>query len=385
MKKLYWKLHELDWKVHLTVAIVALVGFLCVKHFKIYVPAPHYEEKLEAATLMKEAMDVIDNYRMKYISDDTDNSKAEMKSGLIGIPFSPITTIISHREYKQITINPNWAAVMIDFYKQAGIKKGDTIAAGFSGSFPALNLAVLAAAEIMQFKIIAINSVTASSYGANIPDLSWPDMHKILNKEGIISNRLVAASLGAGRDLGLGVQDVARSIKLDGKQIIKNIISRNDLEFIYKMDTQKNLNKRMDIYYFYAGNNDIKAYVNVGGGIMSVGGYRNSLKIFKPGLNIVSKPEVNFDSIMVRFAKQDVPVIHIRHIRELCKTSNMPCELNEIPAPGQGVIFGSYEYNQLLVIFVLILICVLLLVLVKTEYAKIIFFSNKQPPSEPML
>ncbi|WP_069470770.1 poly-gamma-glutamate system protein [Candidatus Marithrix sp. Canyon 246] len=378
MKKIYWKLHELDWKVHLTVAIVALVGFFCVKHFKIYIPAPHYEEKLEAATLMKKGMDVIDNYRIKHISDDTDNSKAEMKSALIGIPFSPITSIISHREYKQITINPNWAAVMIDFYKQAGVKKGDTIAAGFSGSFPALNLAVLAAAEILQLNVIAINSVAASSYGANIPELSWPDMNRILNDKEIISSTSVAASLGGGQDIG-------RGIKNNGIEILKNIISRNKLDFIDTITEPDNLNKRMEIYYKYARNNDIKAYVNVGGGIMSVGGYR-SKKVFKPGLNnIMSERPIRFDSVMVRFAKQSVPVIQIRHIRELCKTSNMPCELNEIPSPGEGVIFGSYEYNQFLVILVLIIICGLLLVLVKTEYAKIIFHSKKPRSSEPMI
>ncbi len=378
-------------------ATVALIGLLCAEHFKIYVPAPHYDEKLEAATLMKKGMNVIDHYRLVHTSDenidddhthiasDTDNKKAEMKSGLIGIPFSPITSIISHREYKQITINPNWAAVMIDFYKQAGVKKGDTIAAGFSGSFPALNLAVLAAAEIMQLKVIGINSVAASSYGANIPELSWPDMNRILNEEGIISTHSVAASLGAGQDIGLGVQDVGPNIEKDGIQIIKDIISRNHLEFIYQVDSQKNLKSRMEIYEKYAGNNDIKAYVNVGGGIMSVGGFRNSKKIFKPGLNILSEPAVNFDSVMVRFAKKSVPVIHIRHIRELCQTSNMPCELNKIPVPGEGVIFGSYKDNQLLVIFVLIFICVLLLVFVKTEYTNIIFSSNKPPPPEPML
>jgi len=390
MKQLYWKSCELDWRVDLAVATVALIGILCVEHFKIYVPAPHYDEKLAAATLMKKGMNVIDHYRMEHTSDentdddhthiagDTDNKKAKMESGLIGIPFSPITTIISHREYKQITINPNWAAVMIDFYKQAGVKKGDTIAAGFSGSFPALNLAVLAAAEIMQLKVIAIYSVASSGYGANIPNLSWPDMNRILNEEGIISTRPVAASLG-------GAQDIGRGIKTEGIQLLKNIISRNKVEFIHTKTEPDNLNQRMEIYYKYAGDNDIKAYVNVGGGLISVGGYYIK-KLFKPGLNkVMSEPAVGFDSVMVSFAKKSVPVIHIRHIRALCKASNMPSELNKIPPPGQGVIFGNYKYNQLLVIFVLIFICVLLLVFVKTEYANIIFFSNKPPPPSPML
>nr|VFJ87592.1 MAG: hypothetical protein BECKH772A_GA0070896_1000431 [Candidatus Kentron sp. H]VFJ89394.1 MAG: hypothetical protein BECKH772B_GA0070898_1000431 [Candidatus Kentron sp. H]VFJ95997.1 MAG: hypothetical protein BECKH772C_GA0070978_1000432 [Candidatus Kentron sp. H] len=106
MKKLYWVSVELDWRVDLLVAIVAVVGLLSVTHFKLFVPAPHYEEKLAAATLMKKGMDVIDRYREMHHIDDkyaddgnvnvaggTDDTQSKMKSGLIGIPFSPITSI----------------------------------------------------------------------------------------------------------------------------------------------------------------------------------------------------------------------------------------------------------------------------------------------------
>nr|VFJ73100.1 MAG: poly-gamma-glutamate system protein [Candidatus Kentron sp. FM]VFJ73846.1 MAG: poly-gamma-glutamate system protein [Candidatus Kentron sp. FM] len=405
MKKLYWKSCELDWRVDLFIAMIAALGLVCIQHFKVFVPAPHYEEKLAAANLMKKGMNVIDHYRKAHIDDkyadnehaghdpvkiagDTDDKKPKMESGLLGIPFSPITSIISPREYKQITINPNWAAVMVDFYREAGLEKGDTIAAGFSGSFPALNFATLAAAEVMGLRVIAINSVAASGYGGNIPEFSWPDINRVLNEEGILSTHSVAASMGAGQDIGLGVQDVGRNIEKDGIQIIKDIIGRNHLEFIYEVDSQRNIERRMGIYEKYAGDNDIEAYVNVGGGIISVGGLRNSRKIFKPGLNVLAKPDVDFDSIMVRFAERAVPVIHIRHIRELCKSANMPCELHEIPPPGEGIIFGAHEYNYVLTVAVLIGICLLLLVLIKTEYANIIFLSNKSKstlPAEPMV
>lgn len=95
---------------------------------------------------------------------------------------------------------------------------------------------------------------------------------------------------------------------------------------------------------------------------------------------------MNFDSVMVRFAEKSVPVIHIRHLRELCRSANMPCELHEIPPPGEGIIFGAHEYNRLLVISVSILICVLLLVMIKGEYANIMFLSNKSSlPAKPMV
>jgi len=344
MKKLYWKSCELDWRVDLFVAMLALVGLLCVQHFKVFAPAPHYEEKLAAANLMRKGMNVIDHYREahvddKYaddkhadhdhgkIADGPDDTESKMKSGLIGIPRSPITTIISHREMKQISINPNWAAVMIDFYRQAGLQKGDTIAAGFSGSYPAWNLATLAAAEVMGLKVIVINSVASSSYGSNIPEFSWTDMNRILNREGIVSTWPVAASLGAKKDIGGG-------LKPEGIQMLKGIIDRNGLEFIHIEDESDNISKRMEIYAKHAGNDDIKAYVNVGGGVASVGGYLSS-RVFEPGLNkVMPKPsDDGIDSVMVRFGEKAVPVIHMRHIRELCQPTNMPCELDEIPPP----------------------------------------------------
>ena len=51
-----------------------------------------------------------------------------------------------------------------------------TIGAGFSGSFPTLNLAVLAAGEAMNVKVIYIASMGASTFGANQPQFTFPDM-----------------------------------------------------------------------------------------------------------------------------------------------------------------------------------------------------------------
>ena len=58
-------------------------------------------------------------------------------------------------------------ALLVQMLTEAGVKSGDTIGAGFSGSFPTLNLAVLAAGEAMNVKVIYIASMGASTFGAN--------------------------------------------------------------------------------------------------------------------------------------------------------------------------------------------------------------------------
>ena len=47
---------------------------------------------------------------------------------MIGLSQSPITSTLGHLPVKQTTINPNWAAVMIEMYKKAGLKAGDVVA-----------------------------------------------------------------------------------------------------------------------------------------------------------------------------------------------------------------------------------------------------------------
>jgi poly-gamma-glutamate system protein len=72
-----------------------------------------------------------------------------------------------------------------------------------TGSFPALNIAVLAAAEEMKLKPIAISSVGSSMWGANEPDFvarhgAPAEGEKTLRTSG-------AASIGGSNDRGRGL------------------------------------------------------------------------------------------------------------------------------------------------------------------------------------
>ncbi len=381
MKRIYWKSNKVLWKVLLTVALIAILGFIGVETSKGYVRAEDYDDKIQAARIMKSGMEVIKEYRIKNIGDKYVGQIGEqnpnlINSGMIGIPFSPITTIVVSPKAKIPTINPNWGAVMIDLYKKAGLKKGDSIAVGFTGSYPALNLATLAAAEVMDIKVIGISGVTASNWGANLPELAWLDMERILNEKQIISNHSIAASPG-------GVDDLALGISQEGQKIIDDIVDRNQVDFIKYENRSENINKRMEVYYKYAANNQIKAYVNVGGGTISVG--KNSKEnVFTPGLNKnVLLTSSGFDSLMRRFAKQGLPVIHIRHSKQLAEKFKMPNKLKQIPNPGEGKIYGKEEYNKFVVFAVFITIILVLFALSSTEYVNLIFSVNtEKSPSE---
>lgn len=387
MKRIYRKSNKVLWKVLLTVALIAVLGFIGVETSKGYVRAEDYDDKIQAARIMKSGMDVIKEYRIKNIGDKYVGQIKQqypnlINSGMIGIPFSPITTGMVSSRAKLPTINPNWAAVMVDFFNKAGVNKGDTVAAAFTGSYPAFNLAILSAAEVMDIKVISISSVTASNWGANLPELAWLDMEKILNEKQIISNRSIAASTGGLGDLALGISE-------EGLRIIDDIVDRNQMDFIKYENRSENINKRMEVYYKYAGNNQIKAYVNAGGGVISVGENIQE-KVFAPGLNknvLLTSP--GFDSLMRRFAEQGLPVIHMRHATQLAKKLKMPYEFEEIQNPGEGEVYGKEQYNKFVAIAVFIIIILVLFALSSTEYVNLIFSVNTEKSaselSEPMI
>src|SRR5690625_5810483 len=96
-----------------------------------------------------------------------------LRSGLIGLPTSSITSNSGSLDAKQATINPNWAAVVIRLLAEADVKPGDQVAVAVSGSFPALNLAVYTALEAMDITPLILVSGSGSQWGANVPGFAW--------------------------------------------------------------------------------------------------------------------------------------------------------------------------------------------------------------------
>ena len=52
------------------------------------------------------------------------------------------------------------------------------------------------------------------------------------------------------------------------------------------------------------------------------------------------------DSIMTRFAKEDVPVIHLVQIEKLATCYGLPVQPKNMPIVGEGKVFYREEYNK---------------------------------------
>lgn len=318
-------------------SLLSLIAFIAVENSKVDVKQDWYNEKLKASKLSKQAADHLRNYRLEkgtFIDAVNDPNQ----TALIGQEFTMITTDRGYIDPKLSTTNPNFAAVVVQLLKEAGLKEKDHVAVAFSGSFPGLNISVIAALEALKLKPIIITSVGASNYGANDPYFTWLDMENILYRSGIFHTRSVAASIGGGYDYGRGLSP-------HGRELIIEAIERNQVEFINEKHLEKSITRRMEIYDKYRKTRPIKAYINVGGGIASLGNTING-QLIQSGLT-QHLPMKNFPvrGVIVKMGQKGIPVIHLLNIRQLLSRYGLPNSPVPLPEPGTGGIFVEKKYS----------------------------------------
>lgn len=359
MEKLYWRPTKVSRTVLSFVAIFALCGFAGVEHFRTAKNQPWFKEKLASAKLAREAFREIKKERLRRgfaIDPETDPAQ----SGLVGELVSSITSDKGHLPAKQTSINPNFAAVTLHLLKEAGVRPGDLVAVGLSGSFPAINMSVYSALETLKLKPIIVSSASSSQWGANIPEFSWLDMEKFLFDQKSFSFRSSAASLGGIEDRGLGMSK-------KGRRLLKETIERNGLPFLEVENYKESVQKRMAFYKEQAGGVPIRAYINIGGGTSSVG-KKMGKRSFGSGL-VTTTPDLpqDIDSVMWEFADQGVPVVHLVRFENLAEKYGLPLQPDRVSSVGEGIVFVKKEYSKTLTMIVLGVILFLLFAFVRAE------------------
>lgn len=142
-----------------------------------------------------------------------------------------------------------------------GFGPGDRVAAGFSGSFPAMNLAVMAACQSMKVEVIPISSVGASTYGATDPELTFPEMLHRLVQDGVLTTDSAAVTLGGDNDTGDGMLP-------EQKMEILERLEQAGLVIFQEPKFLNNLEQRQEIY---ERQGPIQCFVSVGGNVTSMG------------------------------------------------------------------------------------------------------------------
>ncbi len=350
-----WKPGRIPNSILFVIFLISMVFFAIVVHSRSPHKALFYEEKLKASRLTKQASVLIKEERLR-LGIPIDPVNDPNGTGLIGHKYSPITTSSGVLEAKLTSTNPNMAALIVHYLKKLNLKEGDVVAIGWTGSFPAINIALLSALHTLGIKPIIITSLGSSMWGANDPQLTWLDMERVLRENGVLPYRSVYASLG-------GKDDVGRGLSPEGIELLKKAIDRNGVPLLYEEDIFKNVEKRLAIYRKTAGDKPIKAYINVGFGRASLGP-EDALVYLKPGINrkLKSGEMPAWKSVSIEMLKEGVPVLNLIEINKLAAKHGLPVAPVPLPEPGEGKLFYEMRYSPVLAgIFAVILALLLVL------------------------
>jgi poly-gamma-glutamate system protein len=380
MKEIYWRPKEVSKVIMILLSIYSFICLVLVETFLSRKEQPYWKKKMEASRLADKAFKQIKQEKEKRnekISKEFD----PLNTGLIGYFMTPVTSNTGVLEAKQTSINPNFAAVIVDMLKKSKVKDGDTIALGLSGSFPSINICVYAAASVLQLKVISISSLSASQWGANDPDFLWIDMERVLYAAKIFSYKSEYVSLG-------GIDDSVIGMTQKGKEMLFSAVERNKVKLIPSTTLSENINRNYQIYQENSFGVPIKAYINVGGGSVSVG-TKIGKRAFKTGLNLTPPVGIkDIDSVMTRFINEDIPVIHLVNIKSLAEDYGLPTTLKTYPNIGEGSVYFKKEYNLTLAGSLFLSIILLLYLFFKTElgiyiYHNSFYKSDKKSKFEP--
>lgn len=318
-------------------AVVGLAIFAVAERSKAPVMQPHFAVKMEAATRARLAMDAIREARLGE-GGPIDVVNDPNETGLIGHEFSLITTSRGSHEQKLRALDPNLAGVLVHLLKRAGVGDGDLVAVAYTGAFPLMNAAAVIAVEAVGATAVPITSVGSSMWGANDPDLTWLDMESILLRRGIISHVSIAASRGGGDDHGRGLSP-------EGRALVDSAVVRNGVRFIDEPTLDESIERRMEIYDDAADGREYACYLNVGGGLASIGSAQVG-KLLRPGLTRRMEAR-NFPrrGTLARMGQRGTPVIHVPRADELIERYGLAVEPTPLPEIGTGEIFYRDRYN----------------------------------------
>jgi poly-gamma-glutamate system protein len=131
------------------------------------------------------------------------------RTGLVGLPYSSLTSTLGSLPAKRTGAQPDAAALMARLLVEAGVQPGSRVVVESSGSFPGFAIATLVAARSLGAEPAAVVSIGASTYGANRPEFTLADMLQVLARAGLVAHGPLAVSPGGAGDRGLDLDPAA--------------------------------------------------------------------------------------------------------------------------------------------------------------------------------
>ena len=313
-------------------AAAALGIWLCGRH-----PRQPYAQTMEkAARLHSEAARLI---REEKKARGIEISEEDILGiGLLGLDYSSIMTTTAGLEEKRTSQLPDFAALCVRWFTEAGLKKGDAVGANFSGSYPGFNLAVLCAAEAMGLEIRYTTSVGSSRYGANDPAYTFPEMVKTAVDGGVLSTMPGMVTMGGGGDMGRNMM----AYFFEDEEEIAEVEAMKERLASEGLTLTPVENYAQDVALHEALYGEIRLFANAGGNSLGLGASNNQ-RILSLGNGLLkNKPEgqpTAKSSLTERYLAKDIPVVFMLDTRALCEESGIPFDPEEMPKIGTAAMY----------------------------------------------
>lgn len=269
------------------------------------------------------------------------------KSGLIGDEFTDLTSTIGSLAAKQTALNPDFAALLVKLLRDAGVRPGDPVAVSLTGSFPVLNLAVLAACLHLELRPCIISSLGASSYGAVIPDFTWADMERHLNETGSMPFRSSKMSLG-------GIVDTEGGIDGTGINLGLAAIARARIPYLPEGERGRLEADILHRLALYTEQGKPAAFINAGGAVTALGWVAEAALLDNGLLRQVPATTSPQRGLIFRMHEAGVPVIHLLNIERLAARYGMP--ISPVPLPEPGTSLGAGHGKRLTGLIALLMV-----------------------------
>jgi len=305
-----------------------------------------FELKWASAQLAQEALRTVTQFRAgRNVPIDTVNDPN--RTGLIGLQFSLLTYGRSDLSDALTTTNPNFSAALVEMVTRAGVRPGDTIGVSWDGTYPALNIQLLAVAQTMRLVPVIVTAQSAGMWGANYPGLSWLEMEKVLVNAGLWKYRSRLATLGGQADGGQGLAP-------EGRALLEQVAESAGVECFVPASLEQGTLKRLELFQ------SCRALVSIGRSVADAGA---------PDARIPSKvltrrsARIPAQGLIGRMLEKRIPVIHIANPSQVALDYHLPVAPVPLPELGKGRLFLERRYSPVVAgILVLLLLAALGLV-----------------------
>jgi poly-gamma-glutamate system protein len=298
-------------------------------------------EAVAAMELFLRAQRILWQTRDRLVDDETRTELAAtdvLRTGLVGVEWSPLTTTPGSLAAKRTTAHPLWVMVFRDWFRETGSGGGDSVAVGASGSFPGMLLAARIAAESMQIRPIVIGSLTSSNYGANLPEMDLAEMDRVLCAAGLLTEPAVAFSPG-------GEEDAARDLEQADREALRARLAELGPLASFPESLAASIAWRDEVFWGLgasaADSRAPRVFINIGGHAANYGVGVAPLALpsgLIPGTDgrrlLGPVHDEKNDSVALRAVRRNVPVINVLNIRAMAAASGIPFDPARIPSPA---------------------------------------------------